>query len=341
MNILKTRRYFIIFSIIAASILVTSSVGYYVNSRKQTEIVHERRLYAYTNIGEYSYNASLYPNLIYNVSYLLPGQGLIYSEITNLVRVDFEYRLSSGNPISNLVIEKDHYFVLESPDKWRKEISFEDAEKYFNYSSDSRSLTFYFNETLMSEIVNTIDYETGLRSSRYNLVVRNEVTVTASINQLSIDDYFEPELTITVVKGGETGSVIEFSSLRITDNNEITRYEKEVFENVKNRKTWYLGSIILSLFLLSCGLIRVMNIKTKLSIEMELQKIIEPHKEIITTSIESPPITRNIVIYMNFEDLVKTSEMIGKPIIREKDSYLFYLLDSDTLYKFEYTQISQ
>jgi hypothetical protein len=230
---------------------------------------------------------------------------------------------------SKLSITSEIDAELEAPEKWIKKLSGDEIKELLNID-DRINFTMNINHTKLTKIVNIIGDETGLRVTSYNLNVEPKISVEAEINGIQVFDNFTPKLKIQMIQGGDKGDHLSIENLDQTKGDTIQNEIKIPQEWVNRNQN------ILTLLLVVCILgtaassYNYLITKPEQSPSKKIEKIINPHRELIIETKEEPPKKGRQVSLEKFDDLVKTAEILARPILQKGN--VFYIIDENTTY---------
>lgn len=307
-------------------------------------------LYTYTNRGTYDYVASLTPNTVYdNKTTLKPGEGPIYRRITNLIDVNFTYTFEGSMP-TNLTIQYNVTEYVETP-KWTKRIS-EHPIKTVNTNGTEATLSINnispINASSIEGLVKAMQGDTGIPMSEYSANIRVEMYIEAETSEGIINKTFSPTLKMNFESGREEGDIISISGLENSDSDRITKTETVYHSWVKSQRdiSYVLSITALSgLVMTTWAFVRTRPHKPPKPEKM-LKDFIAPYEEIIVETVPEPSVKKpklvpaNIISVETMDDLVKTAEILGKPILhsyKPPENHIFYVFDGTTRYEFATT----
>jgi len=197
----------------------TSIVGVYSAYQLPTSEIKTTALCSYQHKGTYNYVAELKPNIIYNRTTLMPGEGTLYRAIVDEIDLTFAYVLECNPKLEKNTIDHEVIIQLESPEKWTKMFSDDEAREMLTLSS-SLNFTLRINCTKIKQIIDGIDKETGTYSQAYNINIKPEIHIVGKVKTKTIDDTFAPELTVAFKKAAS--NYIEIENLNQTKQGKIT-----------------------------------------------------------------------------------------------------------------------
>ena len=134
--------------------------------------------------------------------------------------------------------------------------------------------------------------------------------------------------------GDRNGDYISFLNLTqcdvITIDDKVTTHNEAV---INQRIIWPIGALLALFVTAGSSWLRFSPSPHR---DEELQRIMASHKEIIVRNSTSPSGKGEINVFESFEDLVKASEIILKPILLHEsdEEYVFWLYDGNVEYRF-------
>jgi len=311
-------------------------------------------LYTYDEVGTYDYTATLKPNTIYdNRLTLKPGQGILYTQITESIDTFFNYTFQ-GDHNTNITITHSIDVSLESLN-WRKDIYTipVKTQNYTEITTAQFSTNFNFTIDSIETLKNTLEVETRASAPGYNVTITPQILTTAKTevdNQtLNITlTAFTPTLTYTF-----RYDQISSSSLEHTRPGERTHTQKIYRAWVMNQRYASYGFFAASLAGLAITSWAFTKTRPRARKPAKpIEEIISPFQEVIAESAEEPQFkehhfTPTTTISMKtLEDLVKVADWLGKPVLSfqkskssrsAKSTRIFYVLDGTTRYEFTIT----
>lgn len=327
---------------IFALLSLFSLLSVYFTHQLPTEEIKTTTLYTYKHVGTYDYTAKLKSNIIYNQSELKPGQGTLYTAITEYINTTLSYTFESSQE-ANITIE---YRIDVIFPRWNKTLNIFPQTKLNSAGNVSKfSNNYLVNITSVQEVKKTLEDETGARVSDYNVTIRPEIHTIANNNITTIDEYFTPTMTMTFGHGASEGNYISTTGLEHTRPNAITDTKKIPIPGVMNQRYMSYGfcAISLSALVVTIG-VYTKTVKSYPKPKKSMEEIVTPYEEAIAESAGEPSYKGQTVIVTmkSLEDLMKVADWIGKPVLSyekapitpSKESIrIFYVLDGTTRYE--------
>jgi hypothetical protein len=321
----------------------------YFTQQTPTEEAEVTTLLTYQHDGQYDYIAQLASNNLYNKTTLKPGEGILYTDITDGINVTFTYTFNCSFPANMTVQYVEDEFMQSS--NWNKTISASPPET-LNFSETSTaqfSLAQSINVTALDELKSSIDQETGAPTSEFSLVIQPEIQVTANTTVGTINEPFTPNMTMTFQYGTPQGDYIDIEGLTNTQQGSIQKTETVYQPDVIDQRylSYALSVIFISALLSTTWAYVKAKPEGPEGAGKPIEEIIAPHEELIfnlahAPSHETPGITT--VKMKSLDDLVSIADGLAKPILYLKKTpssvfaeavHVFYVLDGSVRYEYE------
>ena len=319
-----------------AALTVISAVNVYNTHKLPLYITQSITLLTYKHTGTFNYTAVLKPNIIYNKTTLKPGEGILYDAIVNQINLTYSYAFDSFPKPISVSTDPKTTIQLESPEKWTRTLTDDEAKNLLQIKG-SEKLNMLINHTKIQDVVDQIDKETGIRSSSYNLKILSTIRIKAETQSRPVEDVFTQELAVAFISGGEKGNYISIEDMQKTESDKITQ-EKEIYvvEVEGRRRDSYLF-IALSSIALGFTTFLYIQGRPKAPPKRTIKKIIDPYKDLITETTETPLKTEKTINMKSLEDLAKIAEILARPIIHatEAEHHIFYIIDNETKYQYK------
>jgi hypothetical protein len=335
-------------TIIVISFLILTIIGiyslYYTYQIPDTE-TQTIPLCEYQQLLIYDYTAQLKPNLIYNKTTLKPGEGPVYLRITESISFSSTYTFQSNKQANaNITYSVEEYVQSTT---WTKQLN-TTTETTINTLGTNIEIPI---ANIPSISVNTIqslaaqlDQEIGVYSSEYNATVTIKIQTTAETTEGTINEQFNPTLTLTFKRGTSAGDILNIQGLENTKTGAITQENTIHNDWVINQRYASYGLTAVALVgLTSTSWAYTKTQPTKLEKpEKYLEEIIEPYEDIITEVTQEPTYNTPLTTMpmKSMEDLVKIADNLTKPILHiEKvgNNHVFYVIDGTTRYEYTIT----
>jgi len=328
--------------------LISGSIVYYTH-----QIPIEKRsvvsLYAYRNYGKFNYTVALKPNKVYNKTTLRPGEGPIFTKITDTINANFTHTFQGDNP-ANLTI---HYSISEYVETqiWKKQIV-KLREKAINTTGTSTDLDISnippINISSVANLANEIRQETGAAVA-YNVTVAIQMNIKANTTEGAINESFTPKLTISFTSSYTAGDVISIQGTEHSKIGEISSIQiiPQPWVNTQRYVSYALSTVSFPGLLVMIWAFTKSRPPKPTRSEAQIEEIIEPFKEIISETAEKPqfeehlPMPITAISMRSLEDLVKVADILVKPIIHTRKppkTHIFYVIDETTRYEYTITE---
>ncbi|MEM3069198.1 MAG: DUF5305 family protein [Nitrososphaerales archaeon] len=289
----------------------------------------------YQHDGKYDYIAQLKPNIIYNTTTLTPkDDGILYTNIVSYINITFTYTFTSNPEPTNLTLQHQVSVQLESPGRWARNLTVIETQEILQLTDDL-NFTIQVKPNDIAQLKEKIDNETGISSTNYRINIRPTIHITANTTASTIEDTFNPQLTVAFVEDPALGRYIAIWPLK-TSIEKIIQTEQVLQPGVANLR---IASIIFAIASASGLTIATgFYIKTKPK-GKTIAKIIAPYKEIMAETTQKPPETNMTIEMKTLEDLAKVADTLNKPILylKEEKENTFYVIDGQTTYQYRIT----
>ena len=289
----------------------------------------------YSHSGWFNYVVYLRNNTVYdNATMLHPGEGLIFRRITDHINGSFNYRFSCDSPV-NLSGSYSVVAVIQT-DIWKKEFVVV-AETFFagNNKNMSFNVDFPIDYPFFEGVVETIDEETGVNAGNPTLLIKCVVHVMGETGDGVFNDVFSPFLSIPLGAG-----IVEINGdLHQSKPGSLKKTIKVFQQSVVEQQNNLMLSTSVVFFILILFLMLTKNAAMEERMEKILKQIHKKYGEWIVET--EKPLGFNeirVVALKSFEDLVKTSEELGKPIIHytslDAGGHMFCVIDNGIQYEY-------
>jgi hypothetical protein len=286
-------------------------------------------------IGKYNIFSTLKPNIIYNYTEYKFGDGLLYQSISEIIYIKFVYNMAQSEEVTDTKIDYELKINFESPNRWVKNLTQIEMEKYF-ILNNGLNFSLSYNSTKMLKIFEILEKEVALKTLNQDIIIIPKISLTGKINGTIIHEIFEPILKISYITDTYKGSYISFSEI---ENQKITQITKKIgYQNqeLETQKLSYISLTIITATLLCINIYFLYKNKPKINKEEEYKKIDKKYRDLISCTSELPTTEVNTIPVNNFEDLVKISERLQKPIIStiHEATHLYYVSDEKIRYTY-------
>ncbi len=291
--------------------------------------------YSYTKEGDFDYTIYLKNNTIYDNKTVLPPGGKAFRKIVDHIECNFTYTFTISEPAE--IVGTYELVCLLQTDIWTKTYTFVPKKEFSTTGTrTSFTLSFPIDYELYEGILDNIDTETGVGAANPQLIIQCNIKGKVKTEENSINQDYSPSINIPL-----NSNIIELNepltnriSFSDTDVDIIDKPEVE-----KERAKWSNVSI-LCLVLIFVGAIVTKNDAGDITkTDRMVNRIIRKYGEWIVEIDRLPkrPIGAEIIKMKTLDDLIKTSEELGKPIIHYSsnvdNTHMFYVLDNNIHYE--------
>lgn len=317
--------------VFAVALIAAASVAYYYY-QMPTERTVTTTLASYTQRGSWQYQALLENNTFYNKTILMPGDGRLYEPILISVNASYDYTfLSTVTPTATS--NESVVSVKFQTSRWEKTLMAWEAQEWLYLDLQDEGLNMHLNITLINEIFDTLDKETGASSSDFNITVTPVIFQRATILGNEVSSVFTPELVIGFRQ--DAGRYVDLSPTVSTKQGAITAQEVVKVPNVENMRLVGLVGAIASAVGLVIGIALYFRRKPDAKAGAAEKAMAELRDMMIETTVV--PEAKTTVNTESIEDLAKTAEILARPIMHVKapSEHVFFILDGETKYQFK------
>jgi len=323
----KTRGALISLLLFIVLTLVSIATAYAVHQNEALkEITHT--LSTYTSTAEYNYTATLDPNMIYNNrTTLKPNEGTLYTKIVKQIELTLKYDFYSTLP-AETSIAHSLTETLRTED-WEYEL-YAKAETATHQTRIQITIS-PVDKSSLQAIKSAIESETGTSASTYSLQITPTFTIEANTTAGPIHQVFTPTLTISFQR-----DVITIEDLHQTKSGEIIESEIVAHHEVIGQR--YTSYIFVAVSIIGLSLSTYFYVKAEPETrKIPLDKLLAPHKD-LTIEAREPlelPSEATVIIVETIVELVRTAEILAKPIIlTKKPEPLLMIIDQNTIYQY-------
>ena len=286
----------------------------------------------YNHQGEFNYMVYLKNNTVYETTVLHPGQATIFKKITDHINASFSYRFDID---CSATIQGSYKLVFQlQTDIWSKEYTIIQKTKF---DTNNFNINFQINTTHYENIIKTINEETGVPAQNPTLNITCEITITAQTNQENIYETFTPKLSIPV--GGNTIEINGDLTQTKTGAVQTTIQIQTANENQGSSRS-LITAVAFFLPIIPFMVFTKNDYTTLTETEKQINKIKKKYREWLV-EIDNPPKMQlgiENVTTKSLEDLIKTSEELGKPLLYYSSptdkTHTFYVLDDTIHYQY-------
>lgn len=325
-------RHIVFLALILSTII--AALGSYAVSSLPSVKVYEKTVYKVSHNVDCSYNVMLYPNFIYDNASVIGMDKIAYLKLSKGVNVTCKYSVKSSKPIS-LIGTYGGAIYLEGEDMLPKKIGDLLVDEFEN----TATFTMYLNISQINGYIGTIEEETGLKNSKYDIRISPIINVNYTL--AGISKKFSETITpnpIMVLDYGE--KTITFKNL----HGEKPVEEKETYTmpTYVNLMSWQIPVSRLKIFtymttiaLTSATATMWAVIIRRKEVEEEYKTILEKYSDLIIKTTRKPPEKGRIELE-SFTDLLKISANLNKPILYTKANpeHIFWTIGNKETYTY-------
>lgn len=319
--------------VILLGFLITTTILTLYYTRKPDKISYEKTLYNYTYTVKYECIAVLKPNLLYNKTLVKVGEAPLYIPLLTLLNTTLKYGVERADLLSTTV---NTTIYLENPGEWAKLLEELPLEKH--NGSKISSTDIMLNVSRVKELIEAISSEIGVKASEYNVRISPNIKLRVRVDNRVIEETLTPELKL-VLDYTSNQLRVEGLEYRVPRVKKVVYSEwiEEEILGVKTRIIDIKKALYLLLPILSIALSSLYLKWSMPGIKPSFYEVItRKYKSIIVEVAKMPQYKREVKVN-KFEDLVKISLNVGKPILAYRDSVSsrFFILSDNIAYVFE------
>jgi len=328
----KTR---IAITLLLAIITITPAiVGFAFTPIGEKIITEEITTCSYNQRGLYHYTTYLKENTLYNNSTVQPqNEKNIFKEITDHINMSFNFLFYSDCvTLMTGFYRLDFQIITEH---WKKEYN---IIPEIRFGPNQYLTNFKINISKYEEIFINIEEELDLNSKEAYLVINSNISLSLLTEEGEISEIFNPILKLSLKESviNISENLSQSKTESFTETIEIPISEEEI----NNERNNYIIIAIIFLVILILFLVSTKNQSIKPSEEeKQITKTLKKYKEWII-EINQPikkSVNIDIIKTKSLDDLIKTSEELGKPVIHyisdKNGKHMFYIIDDKTRYE--------
>ncbi len=304
--------------------------------------------------GKYDYTVQLKPNALYDSTTLKPPmvsedsttktlgpEDIVFLKLLDSIVFSFSHRLQADVPITLLEEEVEITATIEIPGKWSDVVVLVPATEI----SGPVDITFPIDLGQFTEILDTVQQETGISASEHNLTIEAKVHTLAQTDFGLIDDEYTQSLMTDL-----TGSVLNWSnSLENTEprsletTQTIERQERYLWLPVTQARILFPSLAGVTCVLFVFFLVMCFRTGSELSTDIEqvVGRVTKKYANIIvnTKDISLAIPTENIVVVDSLDELIKVAQELLKPVLHQcptgpHGSHRYVVFDGTTQYEY-------
>jgi Family of unknown function (DUF5305) len=294
-------------------------------------------LYRYSELGSYTYVATLRPNSLYNTTTLTQGNGTLFMSLTTWINLTFSYVLTA-TPSVNATSSASVLVALSST-SWSKSLGTVSASAVASGSSVLTLRAVYdLNATAVIALAESIESQTGYAPGVFQVSFLPTVSTTAGRAGIGSSFQFSAPLSLNFTSGQIVPSALSSSASGSVANPDASATDPAASAWYVLPSSWLL---ILSLAaLMGTAYVVLSNRPTRRA--PALSTLVQPYMEAIVDT-PAAPAARETVVVQGWNDLVKVADTIGRPILRvvgpggaPTPVTVFYVLVEGTAYVYRH-----
>jgi hypothetical protein len=269
---------------------------------------------------------------------LQPGETAFVNLINNM-DVNFGYEFQATKPVNNLNTNVDIVATLSVPQSWSKNFDLLQTTKSGDFTVD-----FPLDIASYTQLMQSINSETGTTPSSYNLTVTANIHTTGDSSFGPIDETFNPTMNGTItgniltwdkdLTGSKTGAINQTAT--------INNPSKYLGLSVSAAKMVFviLATLFFFLFVGLAVLYFGSRRPNHSAYDREVQKIQKRYGARIAESLGNYFIDDGKPVPMNsIDDLIKVADELGRPLVHQSagasgEVQLYYVIDGETRYQY-------
>ena len=292
---------------------------------------------AYGGSGSYVYVATLAPNDLYNSTTVTGTNVTLFAPITRSINVTFVDGVTLTSVAATQMV--DHFSVTLSTPAWSKTI---DQAVQQRASANSTSLAivdrYGLNVSWVENLTQTIDSQLGYSSSQFTVTFAPTVTGAVTLGNGTAPLSLSPFLNLTFA-----GSLITPNGLEANFQGGVPTADGPTGSTnaVGVIDAWVFLAASVGGLAAALGLLWVSwNPGRSLTIP-DLDTLTEPYEEVIVLTSKVPDATTTLPVE-RWDDLVKVSDTLGRPILRPlngpggRPGTSLYVVDGQVVYTYNH-----
>jgi hypothetical protein len=299
--------------------------------------------------GNYDYVGVLNSNYIYdNRTTFFPGDGILYSLITNHIDFSFSFGFNSKPVPVNTTIDNIVSFLIESDKNWNKTLNENDIQYLFSLNNEKNRFSFRIVPDDVINYVDNIDEDIGVITENFTIYVIPYINTRTHIGGISVDNVFEPTLKIEFKEILERESNIDRGkSIIINDNLKQTKaYPVTQSVNMTDQNVARYRQYSMMLFIIILVISVIEGYINRVYLQAHITSLInrknetfaknfsntnDPHKDrILEANSQSNDNTQKYIL-SSLNDLAKSGRY------SDKKFEIFYIKEGNTIYEYVYS----
>ncbi len=307
-------------------------------ARPLTQIVTDS--ISYEHHGKFTYSAAAPPN-VYDSDSIQTGDP-IFSQLTNLVKVNFEYQMLSDEMSSvsgsyRLVAE-----ISDSVNNWKRTIELQPKSPF---TGNTFAVSGVIDLDKLHSLVRALNEKTGVARQQYMLTVIPEVMVQGTLEGHTIGEQFAPrldfhvsdlELYLAPTSPTDSGDPLNPMQIGVYQK---PRAEANTIPIFSFRLRVDLARLIASAGLIASllGMAGLSTLQAAVARRGENDLIqLKYGAMMVVINGDDPVLGKPVVDVDNIDDLVKLAEREGRMILHDsrEGAHQYYVQDVDVVYRY-------
>lgn len=325
---------FVLFCIMMVFSICIAAVAY----QKDTTADEIVDVYTYSQSGLFDFIVNLENNSVYNKTSIKPEHDVVFRQIVDSINASFTYAYR-GDVDAETIGE----YLLTArvvTDLWEKEYTIVPRTGFVSTTSIAAfTASFPINITFYENVVAEISDEIGINARDSVLSLKCSVVVHSDYLKGIVHDSFSHSLNMSLGK-----DVIGFAGDFFQSVAGSRTGDQQVFlqDVIDERNMWSIASVSFFMLFICFAFGTESTVEQRSRTEKMLKKIKKKYGDWIVETGEVPTIAEaNTVVVKSFDDLIKVSEELGKPVIQytptenQGEKQMFYVFDETIDYKYE------
>jgi hypothetical protein len=259
------------------------------------------------------------------------NEGTLYAKITRQINITLTYTFNASVQFENATTNYSLTETLKTQ-AWQHQTT-KTPPASTNQTEINVTIPPIYSAQL--ELVKKrIESETGASSSTYTLEIEPTFSTEAFTTAGMIYETFTPTLTVAF-KRTEQGDIIAIEDLNQTEEGALTESQTATRPDVLNQR--YASYFLLTTSVMGIFVSTHFHRKVKAeTYKTSVEKVKATYKDLIIEAKEPPKIPPDaaVINLNNMDELVKTAEILAKPIILVRQpSPVFIVMDQNSIYK--------
>jgi hypothetical protein len=294
----------------------------------------------YTNTANYDYTASVNTSPIYgNKTTLKPSDGVLYTKLTNKIDLTLTYTFTStltANPtityniVTTLKTDAWQYPLSTTPDTTTDQTTIQITLPTFNKGQIEQTKARIDNETGTTNFYSSTE-------PQYVLEITPAFTITAATEAGTINEDFQPTLTINSTRSTE-GNILIINDLTQTTTGTLTQQQTITNPEITNQRYASYSLLAISAIGLTYSAFTLKK-RQPTQAPNPTKKLTEQYRDLIVEATQNTNAATTINV-INLAELAKTAEILARPIFHHatENEDTFYIIENNTKYQYKVTK---